>query len=50
MNKFYAAAVVSAVVWVYLAFIAAIPSGWVHVPLVAAVLLITWGIVEGKGN
>ena len=50
MNKFYAAALVSAVVWSYLAFIAAIPNGWVHIPLVAAVLFVTWGIVEGKDN
>ena len=50
MNKYYVAALVSAVVWIYLAFVAQIPSGWVHVPLVASVLLITWGIVERKGT
>jgi len=38
-------AVLCLAVWIVLAFVVAIPSGWVHVPLVAAVLLVVRAIV-----
>jgi len=50
MNKYFVGALMSALLWIFLAFVAAVPSGWVHLPLVATVLLVTWGIVEGKGG
>ena len=37
--------------WVIAVFGAAIPSGWVHLPLAAGVVLIAIGIVRGnEGN
>lgn len=38
-------ALVCLVLWIVLAFVRPIPSGWVHVPLVVAVLLIVRAIV-----
>ena len=38
-------AIVSLLLWILLAFVAAIPSGWVHVPLIAAVLLTAMAII-----
>jgi uncharacterized membrane protein len=40
-------AILAFVLWVVLAFVLAIPSGWVHVPLMAAALLAVKGIVDG---
>jgi uncharacterized membrane protein len=48
MNRYLLAALLSTLLWVFLAFIASIPSGWVHVPLIAAVLLVVKGIVDGQ--
>ncbi len=39
-------AILSLVVWILLAFVAAVPSGWVHVPLILGVLLVVKTIVE----
>jgi uncharacterized membrane protein (DUF485 family) len=50
MNLHVIAAVVCLVLWIYLAFIAAIPAGWVHAPLIIAVVLIARGIVVGKAK
>lgn len=44
MKLHYLGALVSILLWVYLAFIAAIPSGWVHLPLVVGVVLVPIGI------
>lgn len=48
------AAVICLAVWVILAFVTAIPSGWVHIPLAAGVILIVVAIVrsdrEGRGG
>jgi len=38
-------ALLSFVVWVLLAFVLAIPSGWVHVPLIFGVILTVRAIV-----
>lgn len=35
------------VVWVLLAFVVAIPSGWVHLPLAGAAILVARGIALG---
>jgi len=48
MNRYFLLALVSLILWVVLAFAAAIPSGWVHMPLAVAVVLIAVGIVEGN--
>jgi uncharacterized membrane protein len=48
MNLHVIGAIVCLVLWIYLAFIAAIPSGWVHAPLIISVILIARGIVIGK--
>ena len=45
MNLQAVAAALCLLIWIYLAFVMAIPSGWVHLPLVAAVLLIVKAIV-----
>jgi hypothetical protein len=50
MNLYMLGAVACVAVWIYLAFVAAIPNGWVHVPLVVAVILLARGIVIGKSN
>jgi len=34
------------ILWIVLTFVMAIPSGWVHVPLVLATLLLVKGIVD----
>lgn len=34
------------VAWVVLAFVAALPSGWVHLPLALGVILVAKGIVD----
>jgi len=38
-------AILSLVVWVILAFVVAIPSGWVHVPLGLGCVLLVRGLV-----
>lgn len=39
-------AVVSLVLWIVLAFVVAIPSGWVHAPLALGSILIARAIVD----
>ncbi len=48
MNIAILGAVVLLIFWIVLTFVMAIPSGWVHVPLVVAVLLVVKGIVDVK--
>jgi hypothetical protein len=48
MNTSLIGALACAALWIVLAFVAAIPSGWVHVPLVAAVILLARAIVTSK--
>ncbi len=48
MNLELGAAILLLIAWVLLAFVAAIPSGWVHVPLALACILIARGIVVGS--
>jgi len=50
MNLHVIGAIVCLVLWIYLAFIAAIPSGWVHATLIISVILIARGIVIGKSK
>jgi uncharacterized membrane protein len=38
-------AVLCLAAWIVLAFVVSLPSGWVHVPLVAGVLLVVRAIV-----
>ncbi len=40
------AAFVFLVLWIYLTFVRAIPSGWVHVPLILCVVCVVYAIVE----
>jgi hypothetical protein len=40
-------AVACLALWVVLAFVMAVPSGWVHVPLALATVLIAVAIVRG---
>ena len=46
MNLPAIAASLCILVWIVLAFVIAIPSGWVHIPLILGVLLIVKAIVE----
>ena len=39
-------AVASLALWVILAFVAAIPSGWVHVPLALGAVLLAVAIIQ----
>jgi uncharacterized membrane protein len=48
MNIPLIGAVLSLLLWIFLAFVVAIPNGWVHVPLVVAVVLLAIGMVQGK--
>jgi hypothetical protein len=48
MNLELGAALLLLIAWVLLVFVAAIPSGWVHVPLALGCLLVARGIVVGK--
>ena len=43
-------AVLCYAVWVVLAFVRAVPSGWVHVALVAGVLLTVRAIVDADAG
>jgi len=44
MNLFVIAALLSLAAWVVLAFVLAVPSGWVHVPLAAGCVLMARGL------
>lgn len=48
MKLHYLLALISILLWIYLAFGAAIPSGWVHVPLAVGVVLVATGIISKK--
>ncbi|UCG87064.1 MAG: hypothetical protein JSW71_00515 [Gemmatimonadota bacterium] len=48
MNRYLIGSILMAALWILLALIVAIPTGWVHVPLVAAVLLIVRAVVDGQ--
>ena len=48
MNHAAIAAVLCLLAWIVLAFVLALPSGWVHIPLMIGVLLIVKAIVDGK--
>ena len=48
MNLSGIAAVLCLVVWVTLAFVLALPSGLVHIPLILGVLLIVKAIADQK--
>lgn len=41
-------ALASLTLWIFLAFVAAIPAGWVHVPLIAAVVLVAIAIASSR--
>jgi len=38
------------ILWLVLAFVMAIPNGWVHLPLAAGTVLIARGIVEADAR
>lgn len=46
-NPTLLAAVAALVLWVVLAFVVHVPSGWVHLPLAAGVLLLVRRVVTG---
>jgi hypothetical protein len=46
MNLYFLLALICLVLWLVLAFGAAIPSGWVHIPLAVAAVLVAVGIVK----
>ncbi len=48
MNLYSLLALISLILWAVLAFAMAIPSGWVHLPLAAGVVLLAIGIVEAE--
>ena len=50
MNLMLVGAVLSLVGWFLLVFVLAAPSGWVHVPLVAATMLFAKAIIDGGAN
>ena len=50
MSLYVLGALAGVAIWIYLAFVAAMPSGWVHLPLVVAVVLLARGIVTVKSK
>lgn len=48
MNLELGMALLLLILWVLLAYVAAIPSGWVHLPLALGCVLAARGIVVGK--
>ncbi|MDH3496284.1 MAG: hypothetical protein OER21_05950 [Gemmatimonadota bacterium] len=44
------AAIVCLAVWIVLAFVLAVPSGWVHLPLAVAALVIVRAIVAADAE
>lgn len=48
MNVSLIGAIVCILLWMVLAFVAAIPSGWVHIPLALGVILLAKAILEGR--
>jgi uncharacterized membrane protein len=45
MNVMSVTAAASLVLWIVLAFVLSLPTGWVHVPLAAGIVLLAMGIV-----
>jgi hypothetical protein len=50
LNASLGLGILSLVVWVVLAFVVAVPAGWVHVFLAAGVLLLVRRVVTGPGT
>ncbi len=48
MNFALGAAILCFIGWIILAFVLAIPSGWVHLPLALGALLVAKAIGEGR--
>ncbi len=48
MNTSLIGAILCILLWVALAFLVAVPSGWVHVPLALGVVLFAKAIIEGR--
>ncbi len=46
MNRAFALALGCLVLWLALAFVWAVPSGWVHVPLAVGTVFLVKGIVD----
>ena len=50
MNRYLLLALVSLILWAVLAFGMALPTGWVHLFLAAATVLMAVAIVRGDGD
>jgi len=50
MKLSFIVAVTMLALWIVLTFVAAIPSGWVHIPLGVGVVFIARGIVLGGSS
>ena len=50
MKQSFIVAAAMLALWIVLAFVAAIPSGWVHIPLGVGVVFLARGIVLGGGT
>ncbi len=48
MNFALGAAIFCVIGWIILAFVLAIPSGWVHLPLALGTVLLAKAIAEGR--
>ncbi len=48
MNFALGAAILCVIGWIILAFVLAIPSGWVHLPLALGAVLLAKAIGEGR--
>ncbi len=48
MNFALGAAILCVIGWIILAFVLAIPSGWVHLPLALGAVLLARAIGEGR--
>lgn len=46
MNVYSIGAILGLLLWIFLAFILALPNGWVHIPLVIAVVLAVIAVVH----
>ncbi len=46
MNLYYVVSFIAFAAWVIVAFVVAWPSGWAHLPLVLAVILLARAIVH----
>ncbi len=49
-KTFYIGAILSLALWALLAFVVAIPSGWVHVPLIVGAILLARAIAGDGGK